>query len=110
MITCVGAARVPARQRLRQFQASLIVSQRERAFLQDHRKVIAAMDFFTVPVLGFRVLYCFFIIEHGRRRILHIQVAAQPISNSVVQLRKVFPSPYCYVLLDRNAEFSQEVL
>jgi hypothetical protein len=32
---------------------------RWRAFLQDHRKVIAAMDFFTVPVLGFRVLYCF---------------------------------------------------
>ena len=29
-------------------------------FLQNHREVIAACDFFTVPTLTFRVLYCFF--------------------------------------------------
>ena len=33
------------------------------------------MDFFTVPTLTFRVLYCFFVIEHGRRKILHFNVA-----------------------------------
>ena len=32
------------------------------------------MDFFTVPTLTFRVLYCFFVIEHGRRKILHFNV------------------------------------
>ncbi|HEY6373099.1 MAG TPA: helix-turn-helix domain-containing protein, partial [Candidatus Sulfotelmatobacter sp.] len=37
------------------------------AFLQNHREVIAAMDFFTVPTVTFRVLYCFFVIEHERR-------------------------------------------
>jgi hypothetical protein len=41
------------------------------AFLQNHREVIAAFDFFTVPTVTFKVLYCFFVIEHGRRRILH---------------------------------------
>jgi putative transposase len=41
------------------------------AFLNNHREVTAAFDFFTVPTLRFRVLYCFFVIEHGRRRILH---------------------------------------
>jgi hypothetical protein len=41
------------------------------AFLNNHREVIAAFDFFTVPSLAFRTLYCFFAIEHGRRRILH---------------------------------------
>ena len=35
------------------------------AFLNNHREVIAACDFFTVPTLTFRVLYCFFVIEHS---------------------------------------------
>jgi putative transposase len=34
------------------------------AFLNNHREVIAAFDFFTVPTLWFRTLYCFFAIEH----------------------------------------------
>ena len=34
------------------------------AFLHNHREVIAAFDFFTIPTLTFRVLYCFFVIDH----------------------------------------------
>ncbi|MCC6263869.1 MAG: helix-turn-helix domain-containing protein [Bryobacterales bacterium] len=34
-------------------------------FLHNHREVIAAFDFFTVPTMSFRTLYCFFVIEHG---------------------------------------------
>ncbi|MBV8866855.1 MAG: hypothetical protein JO210_15780 [Acidobacteriaceae bacterium] len=45
-------------------------AKRWQAFLHNHRKVIAAMDFFTVPTMNFRVLYCFFVIKHSRRRIL----------------------------------------
>jgi putative transposase len=48
------------------------------AFLRNHRDVIAAMDFFTVPTLTFRVLYCFFVIEHDRRRIVHFNVTEHP--------------------------------
>jgi hypothetical protein len=36
-----------------------------KAFLNNHREVIAAMDFFTVPTLTFGVLYCFFVIAHN---------------------------------------------
>jgi len=32
------------------------------AFLRNHREAIAAMDFFTVPTVTFRLLYCFFVI------------------------------------------------
>jgi hypothetical protein len=39
--------------------------------LQNHREVLAAMDFFNVPTVTFRVQYCFFVIEHERRKILH---------------------------------------
>jgi putative transposase len=44
------------------------------AFLRNHREAIAAMDFFTVPTITFGVLYCFFVISHDRRRILHVNV------------------------------------
>ena len=37
-------------------------------FLQNHREVIVALDFFTVPTVTFKLLYCFFVIEHGRGR------------------------------------------
>ncbi|MCX6620876.1 MAG: IS3 family transposase [Acidobacteria bacterium] len=54
-------------------------------FLRNHHEVTAAFDFFTVPTLTFDVLYCFFVIEHGRRRILHFNVTGHPAAEWVVQ-------------------------
>ena len=82
-------------------------------FLQNHREVIAAFDFFTVPTLKFQLLYCFFVIEHGRRRILHFNVTDHPTAEWVVQqLREAFPDavPYRYAIFDRDATFSEEVV
>ena len=36
------------------------------------------MDFFTVSTLTFGILYCFFVIGHVRRRILHHNVTRNP--------------------------------
>jgi putative transposase len=83
------------------------------AFLNNHREVMAAFDFFTVPTLRFRVLYCFFVIEHGRRRILHFNVTAHPTSEWIVrQLREAFPlpCPQRYVVLDRDSKFGSDVI
>lgn len=83
------------------------------AFLQNHREVIVAFDFFTVPTLTFRLLYCFFVIEHERRRVLHFNVTAHPTSEWVVQqLREAFPEsgPYRYVILDRDSKFNADVI
>lgn len=60
-------------------------NQRWKAFLANHREVIVAFDFFTVPTLTFKLLYCFLIIEHGRRRVLHGNVTAYPTAEWVVQ-------------------------
>ena len=54
-------------------------------FLRNHREAIAAMDFFTVPMLTFGVLYCFFVIGHDRRKILHSNVTRNPNALWVVQ-------------------------
>jgi putative transposase len=82
------------------------------AFLHNHREVIAAFDFFTVPTLTFRVLYCFFVIEHHRRQILHFNVTANPTSEWIVQqLREALPlpCPYRYIVFDRDRKFDVEV-
>ena len=78
------------------------------AFLQNHREVIAAFDFFTVPTVTFRVLYCFFVIEHERRKILHCNVTQHPTAEWIIQqLREAFPEPcrYRYVVFDRDRKF-----
>jgi putative transposase len=70
-------------------------------------------DFFTVPTLRFRTLYCFFVIEHGRRRILHFNCTTHPNSDWIVrQLRDALPLPcrYRYMLFDHDAKFGTEVV
>ena len=82
------------------------------AFLRNHREAIAAMDFFTVPTITFGVLYCFFIIAHGRRRILHCNVTKHPTSPWIVQqLREAFPfeSAPRFLIFDRDAKYGFEV-
>jgi len=83
------------------------------AFLENHREVIVAFDFFTVPTVTFKLLYCFFVIEHGRRKILHINVTRHPTADWVVQqLREAFPEagPYRYVILDHDSKFAADVI
>lgn len=85
---------------------------RWRIFLHNHREAIAAMDFFTVPTATFRVLYCFFVIAHARRRILHFNATPYPTSSWIVQqLRETFPEETApeYVILDRDAKFDRQV-
>jgi transposase InsO family protein len=82
-------------------------------FLRNHRGVIAAMDFFTVPTLTFRVIYCFFVIEHGGRKILHFNVTERPTGPWIVQqLREAFPEScsYRYAVLDRDAKYGKDVM
>jgi transposase InsO family protein len=88
-------------------------ARRWATFLANHREVIAAMDFFTVPTLTFGVLYCFFVICHGRRQVLHFNVTRHPTSAWVSQqLREAFPfdSAPRHLIFDRDASFNEEVV
>src|SRR5262249_35923577 len=53
-------------------------SQTWRTFLENHLEHIAAIDFFTVHTLSFRILYCFIILLHDRRKVVHFNVTAHP--------------------------------
>ena len=85
---------------------------RWRTFLENHKEAIAAMDFFTVPTITFGVLYCFFVIGHDRRRILHFNITKHPTSSWIIQqLREAFPFGGApgFLIHDRDAKYGTEV-
>jgi putative transposase len=86
--------------------------QRWTTFLRNHRDVIAGMDFFVVPTVRFQLLYVWFALDHGRRRVLHFNVTAHPTAHWVVQqLRDAFPDipEHRFLIFDNDAIFSTEV-
>ncbi len=87
--------------------------QRWRTFLANHREIIAAIDFFTVPTATFRVLYVFFVVHHARRELMHFRVIGHPTAAWITQqLREAFPCDQAprYLILDRDANYGNEVL
>jgi transposase InsO family protein len=87
--------------------------QRWMTFLRNHQDAIAAMDFCIVPTVSFQLLYVWFVIDHGHRRLIHLNVTTNPSARWVIQqLREAFPeaSTPRYLLLDRDSIFSAEVM
>ncbi len=83
------------------------------AFLRNHKDVIASMDFFTVPTASLKSLYVFFVIAHGRRRVLHFNATFNPTAAWVTQqLREAFPYDTApkYLIFDRDATFNPAVV
>ncbi|TWT77301.1 Integrase core domain protein [Posidoniimonas polymericola] len=63
-----------------------------KTFLANHSQEIAACDFFVVPTATFRMLYCFVILSHDRRRVLHFNVTTNPTARwTAQQLTEAFP-------------------
>jgi transposase InsO family protein len=83
-----------------------------KVFLNNQRKGFAGMDFFVVPTLFFKTLYCFFIIDHDRRKVLHFNVTAHPTAQWVAgQLREAFKDSHALqgMIFDRDSIFSSLV-
>jgi putative transposase len=58
-------------------------SQTWKTFLTNHAKQIVGIDFFTVPTIHFRNLYCFVILLHDRREVVHFNVTEYPTAEWV---------------------------
>jgi transposase InsO family protein len=79
---------------------------------RNHKDVIVGMDFFVVPTVRFRLLYVWFAIDHGRRRILHFNVTRNPSARWVIQqLRETFPDEqiHRYLIYDNDARPTQSL-
>lgn len=81
-------------------------SQTWRTFLKNHINQIASIDFFTVPTVSFQILYCFIVLKHERRKIVHFNISSNPTAQwTAQQIKEAFPydqSPK-YLLRDRDA-------
>lgn len=86
-------------------------SQTWRTFLANHTNQIAAVDFFTVPTIKFRALYCFIVLLHDRRKIAHFNVTEHPTAGwTAQQIIEAFPDDTAprYLLRDRDSIYGEE--
>jgi len=74
-------------------------------FLRNHAPDIAAMDFFVVPTISFKLLYGFVIVRLDRRELVWINVTTNPTAEWVArQITEAFPwdgAPR-YMIRDRD--------
>ena len=97
-------------QRLNRGSGKCARSQRWRTFVRNHAQTIVACDFCVAVTVTFHILYVFVVIEHARRRLLHVNVTAHPTAAwTLQQLREAIPSGhgYRFLLHDRDTIFSQ---
>jgi transposase InsO family protein len=83
-------------------------SQAWRAFLDNHLKELASLDFFVVPTASFRVLYVLVVLRHDRRRIAHVNVTSKPTAEwTAQQVVEAFPWDEAprFLMRDRDAIF-----
>src|SRR5438477_586181 len=59
--------------------------QRWMTFVRNHAKAIIACDFFVVVTATFQLVYVFFIMEIGTRRLLHFNVTRHPTADWTLQ-------------------------
>jgi transposase InsO family protein len=80
-------------------------SQEWRVFSSNHAREIAAIDFFTVPTVNFRILICFLVLRHHRRTVVHFNVTSHPTARwTAQQIVEAFPYDTVprYLLRDRD--------
>jgi transposase InsO family protein len=81
-------------------------SQSWRTFLQNHAAGIAAVDFFVVPTVTFRLLYVLVVMNHERRKIVHFNITDAPTAAwTAQQVINAFPYDTApeYLLRDRDS-------
>ena len=81
-------------------------SQTWRTFLDNHVREIAAVDFFTVPTATFRILFCFIVLRHYRRMVVHFNVTAHPTAEwTAQQVVEAFPFDQAprFLIRDRDS-------
>lgn len=85
-------------------------SQTWRTFLENHASEIAAIDFLTVPTVSFRILYCFVVLLHQRRIVVHFNVTEYPTAQwTAQQIIDAFPYDEAprYLLRDRDSTYGE---
>src|SRR5678815_3585280 len=81
-------------------------------FLKNHATATLACDFFLAVTATFRMLYVFVVIEHGTRRLAHVNVTTHPSAAwTLQQLREVIldAENHKYLIHDRDSIFARHL-
>jgi transposase InsO family protein len=87
-------------------------SQTWKTFLHNHAAGIGAMDFLIVPTVDFRFLFVLVILRHQRRRLISLNVTANPTAEWIAcQITDAFPWDEApdYLIRDRDASYGHAV-
>ncbi|MGE5683341.1 MAG: transposase [Bacillota bacterium] len=82
--------------------------QRWKTFLNNHSKEIISIDFLTVPTINFKLVHELIVIEHHRRKIVHVNVTKNPTAHwTLQQIRNLlfnYDNPK-YLIRDRDQRY-----
>jgi transposase InsO family protein len=86
-------------------------SQTWRTFIRNHLAKTAGCDFFVVPTATFRLVFCFIVLSHDRRRIVHFNATSAPTAEwTIRQLAEAFPgdgNEPRYLFRDRDSIYDE---
>jgi putative transposase len=88
-------------------------SQTWKTFLENHAGEIISIDFFTVPTITFRILFCFVVLRHDRRQVVHFNVTSHPTAFwTGQQLVQAFPEDTApgYLLRDQDRVYGADFI
>ena len=74
------------------------------------RSLPRTVDFFTVPTATFRILFCFVVLRHHRRTVVHFNVTANPTAQwTAQQLIEAFPEQTAprFLIRDRDSIYGE---
>ncbi|MGD9200047.1 MAG: integrase core domain-containing protein [Chitinispirillia bacterium] len=77
-----------------------------KTFLKNHMHNTAAIDFFFLPTITFRVFYVFILIRHCNRKLLHFNITKNPTAHRTAnQIVQAFPYDTApkYLIRDRDS-------
>jgi len=82
-----------------------------KAFLNNHVRDLASIDFFVVPTVRNKVLFVLVVLAHHRRRVVHFNVTEHPTAQwTGQQIIEAFPWDTApkYLLRDRDAIYGNQ--
>ncbi len=85
-------------------------SQTWKTFLLNHADQIAAIDFFTMPSVTYRIFYVFIVLRHSDRKILYFNITQNPSALwTAQQITEAFPFDTCprFILRDRDRIYGE---
>ena len=83
-----------------------------KTFIENHFNDIAAIDFFTVPTVTYRILYCFIVLRLDRRCVVHFNATTNPTGRwTAQQLTEAFPFDEAprFLIRDRDGIYGDVV-